>query len=67
MGAVTYMECSARAMTGLDEVFDQACRAAIYGGEEKKKKKKKRGLFGRSTQSQQSQLYVLETTADAYC
>jgi len=41
IGAVKYMECSARTQIGLKEVFDEAARAVFAVGEQTKKKCKR--------------------------
>ena len=43
VGAYQYVECSAKTKEGLENVFEQAVRAALTPREQRTKKKKRKG------------------------
>ncbi len=45
IGAIKYLECSAKTGEGVREVFEQATRAALSGKEKKQSKKKKKCII----------------------
>jgi Ras-related C3 botulinum toxin substrate 1 len=47
IGAVCYLECSARNRTGLDAVFEEAARTVLNPPKPNEKKKGKRGFLGK--------------------